>query len=278
MSTNQRLAVVGVGTMGRTLVRGLIAAGHDPQRITGVARRADAARESAEELGIEVTLDAAAVARAADVILLCVKPKQLGDVLGELAQAGSLDHGPLVVSIAAGASIASLERAAGRELRVVRAMPNTPCRIGQGMTVLSPGRHATDADLDVAETLFAPLGRVLRLAEEHMDAVTGLSASGPAFVYVIIEALSEGGVMVGLPRAAATELAAQMVQGAARMVIESGKHPAALKDEVTTPAGCTISALLALEDGRLRSVLARGVQEATRSAAQLGERAERDAH
>ena len=271
MSTSQRLAVVGVGTMGRTLVRGMIAAGHDPQRIVGVARREEVARESAESLGIEVAIDLARATEDADVILLCVKPKQLPGVMEALAESGSLDHAPLLVSIAAGASIASLERAAGRELRVIRAMPNTPCRIGQGMTVLSPGRHATDADLDVAETLFAPLGRVLRLAEEHMDAVTGLSASGPAFVYVIIEALSEGGVMVGLPRAAATELAAQMVQGAARMVIESGKHPAALKDEVTTPAGCTISALLALEDGRLRSVLARGVQEATISAARLGE-------
>jgi pyrroline-5-carboxylate reductase len=149
-------------------------------------------------------------------------------------------------------------------------MPNTPCRIGEGMSVVSGGAHALEADLLVAEAVLRPLGRVLRLDEEHMDAVTGLSASGPAFVYVIIEALAEGGVMVGLPRDVATELAAQTVQGAARMVLETGRHPAALKDDVTTPAGCTISALLALEDGKLRSVLARGVQEAARSASMLG--------
>ncbi len=154
--------------------------------------------------------------------------------------------------------------------RIGRAIPNTPCQIGEGMTVVAPGARATEDDLDAALMIFRPLGRALRLDEEHMDTVTGLSGSGPAFVYVIIEALSEGGVMMGLPRSVATELAAQTVKGAARMVLDTGRHPAALKDDVTTPAGCTISALLMLEDGRLRSVLARGVQEAARSAAGLG--------
>jgi pyrroline-5-carboxylate reductase len=270
MDNAKRLAVLGLGTMGRTLVRGLIEAGHDPQRIIGMARRPEAAEEAAAQLGIEVLLDNAAAAAQVDVILLCVKPKQLGELLRELAAEDALTHDPLLVSIAAGVSTASIEATAQRALPVVRAMPNTPCRMGQGMTVLSAGTDAGIEHLDHAEQLFSPLGRVMRLDEEHMDAVTGLSASGPAFVYVIIEALSEGGVMVGLPRTAATELAAQMVQGAARMVLESGKHPAALKDEVTTPAGCTISALLSLEDGKLRSVLARGVQEATTAATGLG--------
>ncbi len=138
------------------------------------------------------------------------------------------------------------------------------------MSVVSPGSGVQVGDIELAEALIAPLGRVLRLDESHMDAVTGLSASGPAFIYVIIEALSEGGVMVGLPRKVALELAAQTVLGAATMVLETGRHPAALKDEVTTPAGCTISALMALEDGKLRSVLARGVQEAARAAGELG--------
>jgi len=171
-------------------------------------------------------------------------------------------------------SAAQIEAAAreGEEdhaVRVVRAMPNTPCRIGEGMTVVSAGAHARPEDVALAEQIFRPLGRVIALDPEHMDTVTGLSASGPAFVYVIIEALAEGGVMMGLPRRVATELAAQTVQGAARMVLETGRHPAELKDDVTTPAGCTISALLLLEDGKLRSVLARGVQEAARSAARL---------
>lgn len=272
MDDSKRLAVIGMGTMGCTLVRGLIEAGHDPKRIIGTARRREAADEAAAQLGIEVSLDSVSAAASADVILLCVKAKQLGEVLRELAGEDALTHDPLLVSIAAGVSTASIEATAGRSLPVVRAMPNTPCRMGQGMTVLSAGSEAGEEHLGYTEQLFTPLGRVMRLDEEHMDAVTGLSASGPAFVYVIIEALSEGGVMVGLPRAAATELAAQMVQGAARMVLESGKHPAALKDEVTTPAGCTISALLSLEDGKLRSVLARGVQEATAAATGLGKR------
>ncbi|MCA8981336.1 MAG: pyrroline-5-carboxylate reductase [Planctomycetes bacterium] len=272
MDDSKRLAVLGLGTMGRTLVRGLLEAGHDPRKIVGTARRKEAAESAAEELGIEVSLDSASAAASAEVILLCVKPKQLGELLTELADEDALTHDPLLVSIAAGVSTDSIEKAAQRALPIVRAMPNTPCRIREGMTVLSAGRDAGDEHLAYAERLFTPLGRVMRLDEEHMDAVTGLSASGPAFVYVIIEALSEGGVMVGLPRAAATTLAAQMVQGAARMVLGSGKHPAALKDEVTTPAGCTISALLSLEDGKLRSVLARGVQEATIASAGLGQK------
>jgi len=179
-----------------------------------------------------------------------------------------------VVAIAAGVRTGALEEAAAAggapAARVVRAMPNTPSLVGEGMTVVSAGNHASAEDVERALRIFRPLGRALELDEEHMDAVTGLSASGPAFVYVIIEALSEGGVMMGLPRGVATELAAQTVHGASRMVLETGRHPAALKDEVTTPAGCTISALLMLEDGKLRSVLARGVQEAARAAAGLG--------
>ncbi|MAF64839.1 MAG: pyrroline-5-carboxylate reductase [Planctomycetes bacterium] len=271
MLEGRKLALIGVGTMGRTLARGLITSkAADAEQLCGTVAHAERAAERSKEVGIAVGADNAAAARACDVIVLCVKPKGAAAALAELAAAGALDHDPLLVSIAAGVGTAALEIAAARKLRVVRAMPNTPCQIGQGMTVLSGGRHATADDLAVAETIVRPLGRVLRLDEEHMDAVTGLSASGPAFIYVIIEALAEGGVMVGLPRAVATELAAQTVQGAARMVIETGRHPAALKDDVTTPAGCTISALLALEDGKLRSVLARGVQEAARSAAGLG--------
>ncbi len=149
-------------------------------------------------------------------------------------------------------------------------MPNTPCLIGKGMTVLSKGSHATDGDVALATEIFEPLGRVLELEEKHMDTVTGLSASGPAFLYIIIEALADGGVMRGLPRSVATTLVAQMTLGAAEMVLTTGRHPAALKDDVTTPAGCTIAGILALEDGRIRSVLARGVETAAKVAGELG--------
>jgi pyrroline-5-carboxylate reductase len=266
------VAVLGTGTMGRALGMGLLRAGVvSADGITGTVKHARKAAEVSTLVEFPVGTDNLSAVRGANVVLICTKPRTAAPLLSELAAGGALDHDPLVISIAAGVSTHALETAAGRPVRVVRAMPNTPCLIGEGMVVLSAGTHAGDDDLAVAETIFEPLARVLRLDEEHMNTVTGLSGSGPAFVYVIIEALSEGGVMMGLPRKVATELAAQTVKGAARMVLETGRHPASLKDDVTTPAGCTISALLLLEDGRLRSVLARGVQEAARSAAGLGE-------
>ena len=267
----KNVGVLGLGTMGRAVATGLLRSGNVGERLRATVRHAEHAAPLQEEFQIEVGTDNARLARASDVLLLCTKPHVILDVVRELARERALDHDPLVISIAAGVPIARLQEAAARELALVRAMPNTPCLIGEGMSVLSAGPFATPAALDVAEAIFRPLGRVLQLDEEHMNAVTGLSASGPGFVYVIIEALAEGGVMMGLPRPVATELAAQAVQGAARMVLVTGRHPAALKDEVTTPAGCTISALLALEDGKLRSVLARGVEAASRAAAGLGQ-------
>lgn len=267
MLNDRKIAILGLGTMGRALATGLLSSKSLGRgNLAGTVRHEGRVAALVQELGIRVGTHNAAAARDADIVILCMKPKGVSDVARELASEGALDHGPLVVSIAAGVPTGALEAALDRPVPVVRAMPNTPCRIGQGMTVLSPGAHATAQHLSLARAVMAPMGRVLELDEEHMDAVTGLSASGPAFVYVIIESLAEGGVMVGLPRKVATELAAQCVQGAARMVLDTGRHPAALKDDVTTPAGCTISALLALEDGKLRSVLARGVQEATRAA------------
>ncbi len=269
----QKVAIIGTGTMGQALGRGMIREGVvDADQVCGTVKHEREAEGVRQHVEFSVGVDNPEAVAGADVVLLCTKPKQAAEVVAELAAAGSLAHGPLLVSIAAGVPTSALEAAAGTvPVRIVRAMPNTPCLIGHGMVVLSRGSHASETDLDLATSLFEPLARVTRLDEEHMNAVTGLSGSGPAFIYVIIEALSEGGVMTGLPRKVATELAAQTVAGAARMVLDTGRHPAALKDDVTTPAGCTISALLSLEDGRLRSVLARGVQEAARSAAGLGD-------
>lgn len=271
MLTDKNVAILGTGMMGQALGMGLVNAGViDRDRVRGTVRHESERDAVAGKVDFAVGTDNAGAARDADIILLCVKPKTAGPLVSELLVAGALDHGPLLISICAGVTIETLEQASGGKARVIRAMPNTPCRIGEGMTAVAGGTDATDEDLDSALEIFHTLGRALLIDEEHMNTVTGLSGSGPAFVYVIIEALAEGGVMMGLPRSVATELAAQTVKGAARMVLETGRHPAALKDDVTTPAGCTISALLALEDGRLRSVLARGVQEAARSAAGLG--------
>ena len=271
MLNQSKVAILGTGTMGRALGKGMLTAGVlDPSRVRGTVKHERELTQVREQVSFEVSTDNDEVAAAADIILLCTKPRDAAQLLESLYKNGSLAHKPLLISIAAGISTSVLEAAAGGGLRVVRAMPNTPCLVGAGMIVITPGSTASEQDLDCAEEIFGSLGRVLRLDEEHMDAVTGLSGSGPAFLYVIIEALSEGGVMTGLPRKVATEMAAQTALGAAKMVLETGRHPAALKDEVTTPAGCTISALLSLEDGRLRSVLARGVQEAARAASGLG--------
>lgn len=269
---NTKVAVLGTGTMGRALGQGLIESSSiEASHLQGTIRHDARLTSLRDRVDFEVGTDNVAAAKGADIVMICTKPVRVREVVAEISAGGALDHNPLIVSIAAGVRTAEIEAAAARECHVVRAMPNTPCLIGEGMTVICSGKHADDSHLDLAQKLFEPLGRVLRLDEDHMDTVTGLSGSGPAFVYVIIEALSEGGVMMGLPRQVATELASQTVKGAARMVLETGRHPASLKGDVLTPAGCTISALLAMEDGRLRSVLARGVQEAARTAAQLGE-------
>ena len=264
------IAVLGAGTMGQAILGGLIEAGH-PRRLLTATRRTRAAAEGlAKPLGIKVSTDNVQAARGADIVVLALKPMSIVPVCKALHEAQALKRGALVISIAAGVKIEVISEVLGPQLAVIRAMPNTPCAIGKGMTVISPGPKATESHLGLARKLFAPLGRVLELEEKHMDTVTGLSASGPAFVFVMIEALADGGVARGLPRQVAIEMASQMVFGAAAMVLASGRHPAALKDDVTTPAGCTIAGILTLEDGRIRSVLSRAVEVAAVRAGELG--------
>ncbi len=263
-----RIAIVGAGTMGRAILQGLLEDGdRHGLDVSVVTRRPEHALEIAERFGVRATSDTSEGVRGADLVLICLKPKNVLALCRSLRDA--LGAEACVASIAAGVRLADLAATLPDGQPLVRVMPNTPCLVGAGMTAISPGPTARPEQVDAVRGVFATLGRVLVLDEEYMDAVTGLSGSGPAFVYVIIEALAEGGVMTGLPRDTATELAAQTVMGAARMVLDTARHPAALKDAVTTPAGCTISALLTLEDGRLRSVLARAVEESTRSAAAL---------
>ncbi len=270
MNIHPHLAVIGFGTMGQAICKGLLEAGGYPSACIHPAdRHGEALGPQAQALGLHME-EAGVVAGKAEVVLLCVKPRELEGLLAELGAQKALAHQPLVISIAAGVHLDFLEARVPEGTAVVRAMPNTPCSVRRGMTVLAPGRSAHREHLILARTLFEPLGSVMDLEEKHMDAVTGLSASGPAFIFVILEALAEGGVQCGLPRAVALELAAQMTLGAASMVLLTGKHPAALKDEVTTPAGCTIAGLLALEDGRIRSVVARGIERATQVASGLG--------
>jgi pyrroline-5-carboxylate reductase len=271
--------------MGNAIAGGLARAGVFPGAELRVVNRHPAAAEAlaARAPGARAMPLGEACA-GADVLLLCVKPRDVAGVLAGVAAAaphgapapapaGGGARGPLVVSIAAGVSIAAIAAGlagpGGGAVPVVRAMPNTASAIGRGCTVLSAGPHATADDLAVATAIFACVGTCLALDERHLDAVTAVSASGPAFVYVVLEALTDGAVSCGLPRAAALELVARMTLGAAEMVLTTGKHPAALKDEVTTPGGCTIAGLLVLEDGRARSVLARTIETTARVAGQL---------
>lgn len=266
----KHIAILGAGTMGQAILGGLIKAGHPRTRLVATTRTRTAAQAVAKSSGARITTDNAAAVRGADIVVLALKPMTVAPVCRALVEAKALGRHTLVISIAAGVKIEALAQLLGTHLPIVRAMPNTPCAIGQGLTVLAPGPKARDSHLAIARRLFAPLGRVLELEEKHMDTVTGLSASGPAFVFVMIEALADGGVARGLPRLVAIEMAAQMVFGAAAMVLRTGRHPAALKDDVTTPAGCTIAGILALEDGRIRSVLSRAVEVASVRAGELG--------
>lgn len=263
------LAILGCGTMGEAILVGLLRAQKiDPNRVTVTARRREDALALAHKHGVRATTDNVAAATDASVVVVSLKPQRMRDVL-DLDPMREALADSLLLSVAAGIRVAKLE-AWLPETAVVRAMPNTPCLIGEGMTVLARGTRVEDAQLGVAREIFESVGRCIELEDKHMDAVTSLNGSGPAFAYVMLEALADGGVMMGLPRDVALTMAAQVLQGSARMVLQTGFHPAALKDQVTTPAGSTIAGLLTMEDGRIRSVLARAIQEATKVAAGLG--------
>ena len=265
----KRLAVIGAGNMAEALVRGVLRAGlAAPEAIATSDVAPDRLRLFREQFGVATDTDNAAIAAKADLVLLAVKPQVMGQVLQGLAPAV---EGQLLISIAAGVPTHYIEaRFSPRPVRVVRVMPNTPALVLEGASALCAGAHATAEDLATARAIFEAVGRAVVLEEGALDAVTGLSGSGPAYVFVIIEALADAGVRVGLSRDVAQLLAAQTVLGSARMVLETGKHPAALKDMVTSPGGTTIAGLHALESGALRAALLDAVQAATERSQELG--------
>lgn len=247
--------------MGGALLRGVLGSGVPHDAVWAATKSDASARSVASEFGVAAHTSYAPLTASSDVLLLAVKPVQIEAALRELAAAG-MRPGALVVSVAAGVSIERIEAAIGKPNPVVRAMPNTPSLVGAGMTAIAGGTHATKEHLAVAQRLFAAVGRCISIEERLLNAVTAISGSGPAYIYLVIEALTDAGVRVGLPRDVALTLVTQTVLGAATMVAESDRQPSALRDDVTTPAGCTSAALLVLEDGKLRAVLARAVEEA----------------
>jgi len=265
---NKKLAVLGAGKMGGILLQAFLSSGIVAK---GDLRATVAHEKRAEMLSrqfeIPVTQDNRSAARHADIIFICVKPQGVADVLQAIR--GELKSDKLVISVAASVPTGYIEERLGAKVPVVRAMPNTPAMVGAGITALAGGSSATAGDLETACKLFETVGKTVVVDEKHMDAVTGLSASGPAFLYIVLESLAEAGVKVGLSRELATLLAARTMLGAARMVLETGSHPALLKDAVTTPAGCTIDGILELEEGKLRVTLIKAVVKATQRAKEL---------
>src|SRR5260370_28132471 len=228
-----------------------------PPRVTATVRGGEEGAALGREVGVSVTTESRAAVRGADIVLVAVKPQVVGEVLKEIA--AELNEKTLVISVAASVPTSYIEQRLTGKVPVVRAMPNTPSAVGCGMTGICPGANAGAEHLEMARAMFNAVGRTVVVDEKNMDAVTGLSASGPAFAYIILESLAEAGVKVGPPHDEATLLAAQTMKGSASVVLETGDHPALLKDSVTTPAGCTIDGIMELEEGKLRVTLIKAV-------------------
>lgn len=268
----KNLSIIGLGKMGEAIAKGL----HDSDlgetyAITGTTRSEESAKEVRERLKIQCTTDNAHAIKSADLIFFAVKPHQAEMILKENQQHFRSDQ--VIISICAAVTTEQLSKWSGGKASIIRAMPNTPCLIKSGVTAVCKGPRCNESQLKEAEKIFGELGLVTVLEESLFDGVTGLSGCGPAYIYLMIEALSEAGVKVGISRKQATMLAAQTMMGAAKMVLERGEHPASLKDEVTTPAGCTVDGLMALEEGKLRVTLIKAVLAATKRSKIMGREA-----
>jgi pyrroline-5-carboxylate reductase len=263
------IGFVGAGNMAEAMIRGLLR-GNDfaPGRISASAPREERAGELRDKYGIDAVTDNK-VPAGADIVVLSVKPQILSRVLVEVADAIRPDA--LVISIAAGVPVAAIQARLASGTRVVRAMPNTPALVDAAATALAGGEHARESDLADAKRIFDAIGLTVILEESALDAVTGLSGSGPAYVFLILEALSDAGVKVGLSRRTAQLLAAQTVLGSAKLLLETNEHPGRLKDMVTSPGGTAITGLHTLENGGVRTTLMNAVEAATRRSRELGE-------
>jgi pyrroline-5-carboxylate reductase len=264
----KKLAVLGAGKMGGILLdaflrRGLISASD----VEATVRHPERTRDVTRQYKVSCGTDNRAAVKGSNIVLICVKPQGVEEVLEEIGPEMTKDK--LAISIAASVPTSYVEQRLTAEVPVVRAMPNTPASVGCGMTALVKGKFAKPEHIAVAHTLFDAVGRTVEVEEKQMDAVTGLSASGPAFLYIILESMAEAGVKVGLSRDLATLLASQTMLGAASVALESGHHPALLKDMVTTPAGCTIDGILELEEGKVRVTMIKAIVKATERAREL---------
>ena len=267
--TQRRIGVLGSGNMGSAIMRGLLKAKYvEPSALCASDVSKERLAELKRDLGIATTTSNSELLQRSDVIVLAVKPQMAGSIMGEVGT--NWRESQLLVSILAGVSIEVLASSLPDSARVIRAMPNTPAVVLEAATGVAKGARATDADMQTALGMFGCIGTAVEVAESMLDAVTGLSGSGPAFVLLAIEAMADGAVRVGMPRAMALQLASQTMVGTARMVLETGEHPAVLKDRVTSPAGTTIAGLMELEAGGVRHAFAKAVTRAAERSAELG--------
>ena len=258
--------IIGAGVMGETLLSGLLRSGRPAGSLLVVEKRAERAKELAEKYAVPVVADVQAASRAETVVLV-VKPQDMGAVLDEIAP--SLRAGQLLVSLAAGITTGFVEARVPAGVAVVRVMPNTPALVDEGMSAIAPGTSADDAHLAEAEALLAAVGRVVRLPEHQMDAVTAVSGSGPAYVFYVVEAMIEAGVHLGLPRTVASDLVVQTLVGSATMLRETGTHPTVLREQVTSPAGTTAAALRELDDHKVRAAFIAAMEAAAQRSREL---------
>ncbi len=255
--------------MGEAMIKGLLQAGLvPPQTICAMDVRADRLDQIARQYGVRVAGSNPALVSESDVVILAVKPQVMAAVLREIAPA--VDGRKLLISIAAGVATRTLRQHLGKPARLIRVMPNTPALVLEGVTAIARADGLDPGDLETAQELFGAVGRVVVLDEDALDAVTGLSGSGPAYVAIVIESLADGGVKMGLDRATAMTLAAQTVLGSAKLVLETGAHPGQLKDMVASPGGTTIAGISALEEGSVRHTFISAVERATQRSRELG--------
>jgi len=257
------IGVIGAGKMGEAIIAGLIRAGAPPGKILAFDADASRLEKIRKDYKIRIAENNPSLVKASEILILAVKPQVMEKVLMEIS-AAAFEKKPLVISIAAGIQTALLKKFLGADQRLCRVMPNTPALIGQGVSAYFAGPELSKADREKVDAILAAIGQVVEIdREDLMDAVTGLSGSGPAYIFMMIEALADGGVKMGLSRKLALSLAAQTVVGAGKMVLETGRHPGELKDMVTSPAGTTIAGLSVLEQGGLRGLLIQAVESAT---------------
>ena len=271
MLNDKKIAIIGAGNMGEALISGLTASGSSkPESIICTDVRESRLEEIKKEYGVRTTENNIAAVEASDIIVYAVKPQIIASVLKETAE--KLDMSKLIISIAAGVPMAAIESCLNKDLRLIRVMPNIPAAVKEAASAIAAGGHATQEDVDLAMEIFNSVGKCVFLKENYlMDAITGLSGSGPAYIFLIVDALADAGVKMGLAREEALFLSSQTVLGAAKLLMETGEHPGQLKDKVTSPGGTAIAGLATLEEGGLRTTLIHAVEAATNRSKELGE-------